>query len=169
MPPLTDVTYTPRETFVKPSDIENYDVIQKAMGSLNARSFAKCERILDKGIQEAVNLATDKDRLIFTKLGMIVGDTCLTPHAHREYLWSCALKVFPGDDELANELRLKFLGGLMRWRVSLRGEQWLVYRRKTGNFNHHTGKEIRVSEYWVRKEAHYSVQDLASKYTRSLT
>lgn len=151
--PLYDVTH--RDQLVDPIDAENYNVLQNAMRRLDTRRFAKDTRIIDQAIQASVKAANTANRLVFTKAGILVGHASLTPHADVNHIWESAEIAYPSQlpnhriDEHAVEMQLKFMGGMVRWRISLRPETWLAYRRESGKYNQHTGKEIRVSEYWV--------------------
>ena len=172
--PLYDVTN--KDVLVNPIDAENYDVIQKAIRNLDARRFMKDVRILDQALQDSVDTATGQNKLVFTKAGILVGHKSVAPHTDVGHLWASAELAYPSllangrVDEHAAELHLKFMGGLVRWRISLRPETWLAYRRDSGTFNKFTGKEIKISEYWVNqayqfeKKKGFSVDELSAKW-----
>ena len=154
--PLYDVTH--REVLVNPNDSENYDVIQSAMRELNAKRFKKDCDIIDEAIQAAIDLATANNRLCFTKVGIMLGHSSLLSVKDANHVWNSAAIAYPestlkgADNSQVGELQRKFIGGLLRWRIALRGETWLVYRRESGKINKHTEKEIRVSEYWINED-----------------
>jgi hypothetical protein len=150
--PLYDVTHVNKEVLVKPADAENYDVLQGALRVLDARRFAKDIRIIDEALQQAIQHANSKNKLVFTKTGILVGYKSVTPTADTNHIWESALLAYPGNDEHANELQLRFVGGMVRWRIAVLPEMWLVYRRESGKINKFTDKEIRVSEYWINEE-----------------
>jgi len=195
--PLYDVTH--KDVLVKPKDAENYDVLQGALKALNAKRFAKDVRIIDEALQQAVDRATSKDKLVFTKTGILVGHHSVAPTTHTTHIWDSAAIAYPmkpvtsqviktvnkinpqlaaamahpNHADLAGELQLKFVGGLVRWRISLREEMWLVYRRESDRENRFTGKVIRVSEYWVNNDyvppmthIKHTVSDLMKKFNR---
>lgn len=175
--PLYDVTN--KEVLVKPCDAENYDVLQKAVRELDSRRFMKDVRIIDTAIQAAIDEATAKNRLVFTKAGILVGHHSLTPHAEVNHIWESAEIAYPSllpngrNDALAGEYQLKFVGGLVRWRISVLADIWLVYRRESGKYNQFTGKEIRVSEYWVNNDYEcrsrfksHNLMDLVHKFNQ---
>jgi hypothetical protein len=154
--PLYDVTHK-KDVLVKPKDSENYDVLQAALRNLDTRRFAKDVRIVDEALQQSVDRANAQNKLVFTKTGILVGHHSVTPTADTNHIWDSAEIAYPlkhlnpGSNAaaLAGELQLKFVGGLVRWRISVLPDVWLVYRRESGSTNRFTGKEILVSEYWV--------------------
>jgi len=177
--PLYDVTH--KDVLVKPSDASNYDLLVKAREMIGTLRFNKDIQIFDSAIDKVVSQATDKNKLIFTKAGFIVGhqSTVLVVKDQR-HVWDSADLAFPchldGNriDEHAAETQLKFVGGMMRWRISLRDETWLVYRRPSGTYNKLTGKEITVSEYWVcenyerpAKKCGFSTHELTKRFNDS--
>lgn len=99
------------------------------------------------------------------------------PHKDVLHVWESAEIAFQSllpnhrTDPHAEEHQLKFVGGLLRWRISLQPDIWLVYRRPSGNFNRFTGKEITVSEYWVNNDYQrppkvkgFSVNELKNRF-----
>jgi len=177
--PLYDVTT--RDYLVDPEDAENYDVLQHAMSVINTQRFAKDVRIIDQALQASVKAANKNNKLVFTKAGILVGHASVTPHADVNHVWESAEIAYPTllpgmkskDREHAGEMQLKFIGGMTRWRISVRPETWLAYRRDSGKFNQFTGKEIKVSEYWVNedyvftpapKRSGFTTDDLKAKF-----
>lgn len=173
--PLYDVTH--KDVLVKPKDAENYDVLQGALRSLDSRRFAKDIRIIDEALQKAVDEANAKNKLVFTKAGILVGHRSITPTVDTNHIWESSEIAYPSIkrgghiDEHAGELQLKFVGGLVRWRISILPDMWLAYRRESGKYNKFTGKEIRVSEYWVNNDyvppmrhIKHTVDDLMRKF-----
>jgi hypothetical protein len=174
--PLYDVTHD-RDVLVNPRDAENYDILQGALRALDTRRFAKDVRIIDGAIQLSIDEATANNRLVFTKAGILVGHHSLTPHADVNHVWESAELSYPAQlpsgriNEVAAEVQLKFVGGLVRWRISVLVDTWLVYREPNGEHNKFTGKEIRVSKYWVDnnyvvpiKYRKHQVSDLVDKF-----
>ena len=64
----------------------------------------------------------------------------------------------------------------MRWRISLLPQMWIVLRRDSDTYNQHTGKLIKISEYWInenfvvtppepkQKNKGFNIQDLKDKF-----
>jgi hypothetical protein len=152
---LYDVTIPFRPTLVKPKDAASYDLLCKARKNIGEIRFQKDCRIIDAALEKLVVEGQAKNKLIFTKAGFLVGHQSQAPHVEVQHVWDSAEFAFPSQmtlnrtDELAAECQLKFVGGLVRWRISMLDDTWLVYRRESGKFNKFTGKEITVSEYWI--------------------
>jgi hypothetical protein len=177
--PLYDVTGAV-DRLVDPEDAENYDVLQVAATRLDARSLMKDIRIIDTALQQAIKSATAKNKLVFTKTGILVGHSSITPTKDTNHIWQSAEVAYSSsgcrrkdDEALANELQLKWVGGMVRWRISVLPQMWLVYRRDSGRDNQFTGKEIKVSEYWISenyipkmppKKRGNTIGDLSSKW-----
>ena len=160
--PLFDVTHgIPK--LVKPENAESYEILGTAARVLLKLRFEKDQRIVDQALQKTVEVAQKNDKLVFMKTGILAGHKSLTPHADVIHLWASAEEVYPSrhlrigsNDELqAQEMQKKFIGGMVRWRTSLRPETWLVYRRETDSRNKFTDKIIRVSEYWINEDFVY--------------
>lgn len=179
--PLIDVTIPFKPTLVIPKDAENYDVLQAAMRELKAQRMLRDIKTIDDGVQDAITKANANNRLVFTKTGILLGYGSDVPHRLVNHVWESADLVFPSHlpgnrtDQHAEELQLKFCGGLLRWRISLQSDIWLVYRRDTGKYNQFTGKEIKVSEYWVDnnfvftpppKKRGFTINELQSQWGR---
>lgn len=176
--PLYDVTGS-IDKLVDPVDAENYEVLQTAASILDARRLMKDIRILDTAIQLAITTATANNKLVFTKAGILVGHSSVTPTKDTNHIWESAELAYSytgrkkNDAALATELQLKWVGGMVRWRISMLPQTWLVYRRDSGNVNEFTGKDIKVSEYWINdsyvpkmppKKRGHTISDLVSKW-----
>lgn len=154
---LYDVTNT-SASLVSPEDAQAYELLQAARRRIDSRRFQKDCDIIDAEIDRTVALGQAKNKLVFTKAGFIVGHSSNAPHKDVQHVWDSADMIFPSamtlnrTDQLALENQKKFIGGLVRWRISLRPETWLVYRRLSGEVHPHTGKEITVSEYWINEK-----------------
>jgi hypothetical protein len=177
---LFDVTH--KDYWVNPKDAESYDILQKAKTEVGARRFGKDCDILDVALDDLVSNGTMAGKLIFTKAGFLVGHKSAVPHVDVNHIWDTAEMTFSThmltgrNLDQANELQLKFVGGLVRWRISLRTEKyWLVYRRDSGTFNKYTGKEITISEYWISpgyqppmEHIRYTIKDLKKHFNGHL-
>jgi hypothetical protein len=178
---LVDITNRP--TIVKPKDSGSYEVLTKALSVLGSIRFDKDCRIIDSALDELVASGVALNKFVFTKAGFLVGHQAATPHRDVEHIWTSAEMVFPTHLltgralDHANELQLKFVGGLVRFRISLRDETWLVFRRESGMYNKYTGKEITISEYWIneafvmpekQKATSFAISDLQRKFNSEL-
>lgn len=186
--PLFDVT-NPIQQLVNPTEAEAYEVLAKAhtIPRVSGPRFDKDIRTIDTAIKETKAKATKNNRLVFTKAGILVGHTSAVPHADVNHVWETAEMVYPSQlpnkriDLHAAEMQLKFIGGLVRWRISLLPDTWLVYRRDSDKYNQFTGKLIRVSEYWIddsfvprmapprpkRSSGKATIADLKAKFGRA--
>lgn len=139
--PLYDVTFTnPR--LVNPIDAENYDVIQAVKRKRQANTWSRMVQTVDEAIDWAEQ--TGAHRLIWTRSAALFGHGSLQPKARVDHLWDNVIAAVGGDVTC-----LKAVGGLLRWRISLRTDTWLVYRKDTDEKDPTTGKLITVSEYWI--------------------
>jgi hypothetical protein len=140
--PLYDVTKKP-DKLIKPDDGESYEYIQKAKKSLNPKSFKKMTQTIDVALE---HLRPSKESgLVWTKCGALFGYNSNEPLRDINHLWQNAEKVI-NDGEMV----LKLVGGLLRWRISLiESDIWLMYRQDTDKINPKSGKEIKVSTYWI--------------------
>lgn len=162
--PLYDVT-KPRVSLVRPDNAENYVVLQKLKSELNPITFDRMVRTVDEAIDSCQPSATT--RLVWTRASALFGYGTVRPHKHIEHLWK-NIESIVGPEVLA----LKAVGGLLRWRISLRPEKWLVYRRDSEQRDE-LGKLITISEYWInenfQKLQGRSIDDLASKWGARIT
>lgn len=176
---LYDVTGQ-KDYWVDPKDAQGYDVVTGAKRVVGSRRFDKDCDIVDVALEELVSNGVAANRLIFTKAGILVGHKSVLPHVDVNHVWITAELAYPTHlltgraYDQAVELQLKFVGGLLRWRISIRGEKyWLVYRRPTGTYNKYTGKEITVSEYWIypgyqppMQHIKHTINDLMQRFSR---
>lgn len=141
--PLYDVT-NPREVLVHPSDAESYEVLQAVKRKTHTATFDKITRTVDQAIDSVK--PTNKSKLIWTRSAALFGHGSMQPKANVDHVWDNVIAAV-GDDKQC----LRAVGGLLRWRISLRQETWLVYRRKdpNGRLDPDTGKVISISEYWI--------------------
>lgn len=174
---LIDITVG--ASLVKPQDAESYELLVKAKKELGTLRFGKDCRTIDAELERLITVGAATNKLVFTKTGFITGHQSVAPHKDVQHIWDSAEMVFPCRmtlnriDEAAAEAQLKMVGGLVRWRISLLDDTWLVYRRPSGKYNKFTGKEITISEYWINnnfiytppaKKRGFGVNDLRDKW-----
>lgn len=155
---LHDITYgRPRK--VNPKDAENYDVLQKAKREVGSLRFAKDARIADSAIDDVIAEAKAGNKLVFVKAGIVFGHSSTICNVKDyNHIWDTAEISYPTVGltgrqlDLVSEYQLRFVGGLLRWRISLQPDTWLVYRRDSGTYNKYTGEEIKISEYWINND-----------------
>ena len=167
--PLFDVTN--KDSLVKPKNAENYDVLQEAKRAAGTIRFNKDCRIIDEALDELILDAALGDKLVFTKAGFLVGHKSCVPHVDVNHVWFTAEMAYPTNLlksgralDQANELQLKFVGGLVRWRISLQDDIWLVYREPSGTYNKYTGNEITISKYWIDNDYVFPVEKKEPKF-----
>jgi len=144
---LQDVTYG-SPSFVDSNDMEKLPHIQALQRNLHQKRFARMIKTIDDAVVSIIKTGgqlTTSD-LTWTKAGALFGHNSLHPKRHVDHLWASIAQVTGYTKEA-----LKALGSLLRWRISLREENWLLFRRDTGNIDPDTGKEITISEYWIKK------------------
>lgn len=142
--PLYDVTHA-KAVLVKVKDAEAYEVILAVKRRVPSVTWARIVKTVDEAIDSCEPSAVNK--LVWTKMGALFGNAHMQPGARVDHLWEKVIGAV-GDDKNC----LKAVGGLLRWRISVREETWLVYRRDTDECDPVTGKVITVSEYWVNDE-----------------
>lgn len=141
---LYDVT-NPKINKVNPEDAANYDVIQSVRRKTHPRTWDKMVDTVDNGIEWSIQRGVTRNNpLVWTKGAALFGHNSPLPHKDVEHLWSNTVAAVGDGKEC-----LQAIGGLLRWRMSLRKELWLVYRQETGNIDPDTGKKITASEYWI--------------------
>lgn len=142
--PLTDVTHG--ERLVDPARAEQDPWVSAIARRKHARTFNKMIRIMDNAIQSVVDSGHNSGNLIWTKAGVLFGHGSGQVHGDVNYLWDEIIQVTGNGREC-----LFALGTMLKWRFSLRSEDWLVYKRLDDNhFDEVTGDPIRVAEYWIR-------------------
>jgi len=141
--PLYDVTYKPRA--VNPEKLEDSEVIATLRRKLHPTTFKRIIKTVDEAVDSIDPSAST--RLIWTKAGALFGRNSERPKKHVEHLWDNVIKSV-GD----NRMCLIGVGSLLRWRISLREETWLVYKRETEIIDEITGRVVPVSEYWIKED-----------------
>jgi len=166
---LYDLDYGAK--LVKTSDSENYDLLQIGKGRLDPRTFEKMVRTIDESI--ANNKPSESSKLTWANCASLIGYNSKEPTNNTNHLWDYASKTFRGHQKSTN----MFVGGLVRWRISILKDTWLCMRDIKDEIDIDTGKNIKVATYWInnefvpknnkREEEKFSFQDLARKFNRS--
>jgi hypothetical protein len=131
------------------SELERGKHIAKLRNSLHPRTFDKICRTIDDAIEDIV--ATKSAKLIWLNTGSLVGNRASLPHGSHQHLWEAIYKLFPDNtDPVAVKHQLITVGALIKWRVTLRPEDWLVHYRETNKTDPVTGEYISASEYWIK-------------------
>lgn len=139
--PLHDVTWG-SEQLVVPDDLEFNDFIAALRRRLHPKTFKRLIDTVDEAIENSVK---SHGQLTWTKAGALFGHHSMEPQYRVGHLWDNVIGVVGNGKEC-----LKTVGALLRWRMALRDEEWLVFRRDTEGFDEDTGDTIRISEYWIR-------------------
>lgn len=140
--PLYDVTKRPVKVSTK--DAENFEVLVKLKKKLPEATFNKLVRTVDQAIDSVK--PSESSKLVWTRSSALFGHGSSQPHKSIEHLWEKVESIF-GQDKYS----LIAVGGLLRWRISIRKENWLVYRRDSDTLDPITGKLITISEYWINE------------------
>jgi hypothetical protein len=141
--PLYDITNKP--TLVKPEDAESYEVIKVVLKNTYAQSWDRIIKTVDDAISGVK--PSESSQLVWTRSAALFGHNSLQPKKHIDHIWDHVIAAV-GDDKNC----LKAVGGLLRWRISLRPEMWLTVRQETGGLDPDTGKQITASSYWVNED-----------------
>lgn len=141
---LYDVTHRPA-SLVTPAACGESEWVAAFRAKANPLSFQRTCQTYDEGIEAEVVDSQSKCRLTWTKTGAIIGFMSARPKRDVDRAWEAVKKIM-GDK---GRPPVFTQGGLMKWRVSLRPETWLLYRRDTGEVDPIDGKPIRVAEYWI--------------------
>lgn len=141
--PLHDVTHG-KECLVDPDRLETNPFIEALKRKLPKQTFCRLLTTVDEAIEHSIQ---GEEKLTWTKAGALFGHHSLEPKYRVEHLWE-KIKSIVGDGKEC----LKTVGALLRWRMALREEDWLVYRRDIEEWDEDTGDEIRISEYWIRND-----------------
>lgn len=142
--PLFDVTNS-KVSRVNPKDAANYDVIQAVKRKVRVITWEKIIRTVDGGIDWSID--SGEGRLVWSKSASLFGNTSPLPKRDVDHLWEWVIDSVGSDKEC-----LQAVGGLLRWRTSLRDETWLVFRKDSGEIDPVTGKNITISEYWINED-----------------
>lgn len=152
--PLYDITNKPVK--VEPADAENYIALVKLRSSLHTNTFERLVKTVDEAIESCQ--PSQSSSLVWTRSAALFGHGSQQPHKWVKHLWDNVESVVgPG------KLTLKAVGGLLRWRISLRKDTWLVFRRDSDTIDPETDRLVTISEYWInnsfqlRKEKEESV------------
>jgi hypothetical protein len=140
---LHDVTYG-GEQLVDPDRVQSNVFIQALVRRLPQRSFQRLVTTVDEAIEGSVK---EHGQLTWTKAGALFGHHSMEPKYRIDHLWEKVISIVGDGKEC-----LKTVGALLCWRMALRDEDWLMYRRETEDEDEDTGKPIRISEYWIRTE-----------------
>lgn len=156
------------------------DHVKEARARLPPRTFEKICNTLDEAIEELVNKKSA--RFVWMNTGSLVGDRADMSHASHHHLWEAVFKLFPQEtDPVAIKHRRITVGALIKWRVALRPEDWLVYPRETAKTDIVSGDTIYANEYWIKpdevvvtappkpsksKSSRTTVDDLKSRFNK---
>lgn len=161
------------------SKLEKGDHVVKLRSGLPAKTFEKLCRTIDEAIEEVVS--SKSERLVWLNTGSLVGDRANVPHASHRHLWESVQKLFPSEtDPVQVKHRRITVGSLIKWRVALRPEDWLVHYRETNKTDIVSGDLIKASEFWIKpagvvltppppkrgRQAGPTVEDLMKKFNK---
>jgi hypothetical protein len=142
--PLHDVTHG-NEYLVAPGTMDANPFIEALRRKLPPASFQRLLKTVDEAIENSIQ---GHGQLTWTKAGALFGHHSMEPKHRVDHLWEKVIAIVGEGKEC-----LKTVGALLRWRMSIREEDWLVYRRETEGEDEDTGEVIRISEYWIRTDA----------------
>lgn len=129
----------------EPIDCEKFEYLDAIKRKMNPRTFKKMIDTVDTALN---NLKpSDTSGLVWTKCAALVGYSSQEPTASTNHLWKKAWEHANEDKRTCN----MFVGGLIRWRISLRSEHWISFPQITDKIDPHTGKYIKSATYWIKK------------------
>jgi hypothetical protein len=137
---LYDVTHKPR--WVDPAKAENFEGLVKCREVLPKQTWEKMIRTVDHAIDKALNTT---GKVVWTRAAALFGRGSKQPHADVDHLWS-SLEKAVGDGVPI----LKTLGALLRWRISVRDEEyWLAYTTETEKWDDVEQRYVAYTEYFI--------------------
>lgn len=142
--PLYDVTHK-KAVWVDPDEAEEFKHIQALVRKLPKVTFDRIVKSVDEAIASVKPSETSK--LVWTCMAALFGRQNMQPSKRIDHIWENVIKAVGADKECQIAI-----GSLLWWRVSLREEIYLVFRRELGSIDPLTGKEITRSEYWIKED-----------------
>ena len=158
-----NVTYGTDE-LLNPGEIEDSDYVQSLKRHHPSVTFDKLIRLIDTAITSIK--PSESSNLVYTQAGILFGHDSVMPKKDYDYLWEKVTDVFGHTEQT-----LKSIGTLLRWRISLRPETWLLWVKESDRIDDKTGKKIKISCYWIDenftpkpKKKQATLQDLADHF-----
>lgn len=154
---------------VIPRNAESYELIQLAKSRLQQKTIDKMIRTIDLALDNCV--PSESSKLTWTSCAALIGYSSKEPTASTDHLWRFAAESFMSHTKTTN----MFVGGLVRWRISLREETWLCARDERNELDIDTGKPIKIATYWINDKfkapesvavEKFTMADLASKFNK---
>lgn len=142
--PLYDVTWEPRA--IRSSKCARAEALAAFHQKVNGRTFDRAVQTVDEILDEIV-AAGAGGKLIWAKTASIVGYQSMGPKKLVDHVWNSVEAVL-GDGRPC----IFAVGQLIKWRVSVRPETWLVFSRDTRKTDPITGEDISAAEYWVNDQ-----------------
>lgn len=162
--PLYDITN--KVDKVEPNKAANYAALVKLKNSLHTATFDRVIKTVDEAITSC--RPSESSALVWTRSAALFGESSKQPHKHISHLWENVEAVVG-----RGKYTLKAVGGLLRWRISLQPDTWLVFRRDSDDLDLETGKLITISEYWINNDfmvvSRPSLKDLANSWGARIT
>ena len=118
------------------------DYVKKLELDLHPRTFKMIVRVVDEAIEGSLGVGN----ITWCSTGSLFGYNSSRPKKDVDRLWDNVI-VAMSDDIVIK----KTMGSLLAWRISLRGENWIVNYTPTGHYDMVTGKEIHRSEFFISK------------------
>lgn len=144
---LVDHTY--RDRVIKPSSLEQLELLQQLKFKLHPKSFEKLVSIVDKAIDSTTQNEGNKISLPWACAGSLLGHGSNQPHKDIEYAWEKVIEIV-GPDKYCKMA----IGALLQWRIAKRAEDknepWHAYKTEYDDFDPDTGKRITRYEYWMK-------------------
>ena len=141
--PLYDVTY--KDLFIDPDEVLASDVMRALERKLHPRTY---ERVIKTAIEGVGSVRpSSNSKLVWTRSAALFGHRSPRPKCDVDHFWNSIISALGDDREC-----LWGVGSVLRYAIALRPETWLVYRQKTGDVDPVTGKEIKISEYWINDQ-----------------
>ena len=138
--PLVDITKKPYK--VNPNKESKNPIVLKIKTTLPKQSLKFLDRVYEEAIESSIR---DGDNLTWTKSGALFGHTSKRPKHDIDRLWDNVVKCVGDGKEC-----LMAVGAILRVKIAERPEDWYVIKQETGEVDPLTGKDIYVSEYWIK-------------------
>lgn len=140
--PLTDITNVHRVHVITPKSVEKFDLIKAFKRRAPATTFARVIKTVDEALDALVEQGSAK--FVWTKMGALLGHGSNRPKCNVDHLWEKVIEAVGDGKEC-----LMLVGSLLRWRISIRDENWVLVVQQTDEYDYEGDKWITVSTYWI--------------------
>lgn len=172
---LYNVTYPKTRVVCPISCIKGKDgIINAVKNKVHPSTYEKMIRTVDTALKELK--PSRSSSLVWASTGSVLGQGSNIPHDSHTHFWDVIGKLF-GESRLSKIAA----GSFLRWRIADLAmeteDTWLLYQRESDTKDPITGRNIKISEYWIdntfvpewaRKATETDLSKLANKWGAEL-